>query len=77
MLNKIQYPEWHMTYADLAADVEALWYAALWFLDEVYGFPMMEVTVTRFLSGDSGPTFLAERGHFRWSFDFATNESVA
>lgn len=65
-----------MTYADLAADIEALWYAALWFADEVYGFPMMDLTVNRFLSGDSGPTFLAERGQFRWEFGSATNSSV-
>jgi len=64
-----------MTYADLAADVEALWYAALWFSDEVYGFPMMDLTVHRFLSGEYGPTFFTEQGHIRWE-NVATNASV-
>lgn len=64
-----------MTYADLAADVEALWYAALWFSDVVFGFPMMDLTVDRYISGGFGPTFEAERGNFRWVFYSATNAS--
>jgi len=75
-LDKVQYPGWYMTYADLAADVEALWYAALWFSDAVFGFPMMDLTVDRYISGGFGPTFEAERGNFRWEFYSATNASV-
>lgn len=66
-----------MTYADLAADIEALYHAALWFSDEVYGLPMMNIVVNRYISGVVGPTFAAERGQFTWDFSSATNSSVS
>lgn len=76
-LDKIPAPNWQMTFEDLSYDVEALWYAALFFVDPVFGLPMMNVVVRRYVSGESGPTFLAERGSLRWEHYTAANVSTS
>jgi len=68
---------WQMTYKDLAYDLEALWYAIQWFQDGVYGLPMLDIVVERFISGDSGPTFYAERGRLFWQLLSSANVSVS
>lgn len=47
-LNKVATPGWDMTFADLAFDIETIWYAFLWFRDPVYGVPAMNIEVKRF-----------------------------
>ena len=63
-LEKVPAPGWMMTFADIAGDLEALYYAAMWFDDQPGTVPEMHVDVYRYKSGDSGPTFLAEKGEF-------------
>lgn len=76
-LDRIPTPNWQMTFEDLGHDVEAFWYAALSFIDPVYGLPMMDVTVNRYVNGESGGTFLAERGVFRWELYATANVSTS
>ena len=67
-----------MTFADVADDLEALWYAALWFEGRAAGFPEMDFEVYRFEKADrSGKTFLASRGIFAFPLASAANTSDA
>lgn len=51
-----------MTFSDIADDLEALYYAALWFEDKPGKVPQMDVEVYRYKGRDVGPKFLASRG---------------
>jgi len=75
-LNKVAAPRWEMTFADLAFDIETIWYAFLWFQDPYFGVPAMDIEVHRFVEGESGPTYLAERGWVAFEFYNANNVSV-
>ncbi len=68
-LEKVAAPGWHMTFADISDDLEALYYSALWFEDRPAAMPKMNVEVHRFKVGSLGPTFLASKGNL--SFDLA------
>ena len=48
-----------MNYKDVADDVEALWYAALWCQNPVYGLLMMDIVVERYVLGHPGPMYYA------------------
>lgn len=74
-LNKVAAPRWEMTFANLAYDVETIWYAFLWFQE--LGVPNMDIEVHRFVNGESGPTFLAERGWVAFEFYSVNNVSVS
>ena len=56
-----------MTYLDLGCDIEALWYALLWFNNYNHGPPMMSIAVHRYVSGQPGNAFLAELGSITWN----------
>lgn len=62
-LTKMEAQSWYMTLSDIQDDLEALWYAIMWF-DEIPGtVPSMDISIRRFRLGSSGPTFLASQGH--------------
>lgn len=59
-----------MTFSDIADDLEALWYAALWFEERAAGVPGMDFNVYQFdqkSSGARGSSFLASRGNFSFA----------
>ena len=74
-LNKLPARGWRMTYRDLADDVEALWYATLWFQDPNHGLPQMDIVVQRFVSTASTQVFDAEIGRLSWDLYVPTNVS--
>lgn len=59
-LERVAAPEWNMTFSDVAEDLEALYYAALWFEDKPGMMPGMDVETHRYR--DTRPKFLASRG---------------
>ena len=65
-MTKIEAPGWSMTFSNIADDLEALWYAALWFEGRVAGFPEADFEVYR--SGQQSKSFLACRGNFKFAF---------
>ena len=44
-MTKVEAPGWSMSFSDVADDLEALWYAALWFENMAAGFPEMNFEV--------------------------------
>lgn len=62
-LESVAAPGWHMTFSDIADDLEALYYAGLWFDDKPGKVPEMNLEIYRFRTGRTGPTFLASRGN--------------
>ena len=64
-----------MTFSDVADDLEALWYAALWFEERADGFPETDFEVYKM--GHKGKTFLASRGKFEFSYIRTANMSTA
>ena len=67
-----------MTYSDIAEDVKALYYASLWFQDPSGGgIPMVDITVSRYITGGMGQTFYAEFGTLIWEFESLANKSVS
>ena len=55
-----------MTFSDIADDLEALWYAALWFEGRADGFPEADFEVYK--SGQQSKSFLACHGNFKFAF---------
>lgn len=53
-------PGWSMTFSDVAEDLEALYYAALWFEDKPGVMPGMDFETHRYRG--LKPKFLASRG---------------
>lgn len=79
-MTKIEVPDWYMTFSDVAEDLEALCFAALWFEDRVGGFPAVDFEVRRFQrysSGGRGPLFLASRGNLAYALGVSSNASDA
>ena len=79
-MTKIEAPDWHMTFSDVLGDLEALWYAALWFEDRIGGIPEMDFEVRRnqrYSSGGRGPFFLASRGNLAYLLGATFNASDA
>lgn len=79
-MKKKEAPDWHMTFFDVVGDLEALWYAALWFEDRIGGVPEMDFDVHKnqqCASGGRGPTFLASRGNLAYSLAVTSNASDA
>ncbi|KAL6717295.1 hypothetical protein ACLMJK_005210 [Lecanora helva] len=68
-LSKVTAPNWDMTFADLSDDLEALYYASLWFEGEPLGVPEMTLEISRYKGGKTGSsTFLASKGNFFFAF---------
>ena len=61
-LTKVEAPDWEMTFADIADDLEALYYGALRFDAELGGVPNMDVQVHRLNQKSVMKTFLASEG---------------
>lgn len=79
-MTRIDAPSWHMTFSDVVEDLEALWYAALWFETRASGVPEMDFEVFKFTrqsSGERGTSFLASRGNFAVALSGAANLSEA
>ena len=57
-------PYGSMSFSDVKDDLEALWYAALWFEGRKEGFPEMEFEVYKANLRRKGVPFLAVRGRF-------------
>ena len=55
IMTKVEAPDWHVIFSNVADDLEALWYAALWFEERPSGFPTMDFEVKRRSSEDRGP----------------------
>lgn len=64
-----------MTFLDLSDDLEALWYAALWFEDQPGSVPGMNVEILRPKAGSLGPAFVASRGAL--AFRLASTSNVS
>ena len=65
-MTKAEAPGWSMTFSNIADDLEALWYAALWFEGRAAGFPEADFEVYRL--GQQSNSFLACRGNFKFAF---------
>lgn len=74
-MTKIEAPGWSMTFSDIADDLEALWYAALWYEARAAGFPESDVNVYKM--GKGGKMFLASRGSFKFAFANLASASSA
>lgn len=78
-MTKVKAPGWSMTFSDVADDLEALWYAALWFEGRSAGFPEMNFEVYKSGQqssfGENGKSFLACRGSFRFAQGGTANMS--
>ena len=72
-LEKAVATDWYMTFADISDDLEALYFASLWFEDQAASMPSMDVEIHRYRSGHTGPPFLASKGGF--SFRVAVDAS--
>ena len=68
-------PGWAMTFADIADDLEALCYAALWFEGRPGGVPHFDVDVLRFKNGLTGPTVVISKGSFAFDVMVSGNGS--
>lgn len=74
-MTKVEAPGWSMTFSDVADNLEALWYAALWFEGRSAGFPEMDFEVYK--SGQqAAKRFLACRGNFRFAQVGTANTST-
>ena len=65
-MTKTEGTGWSMTFSDIADDLEALWYAALYFEERAAGFPEVDIEVYRL--GQRSKPFLACRGNFKFAF---------
>ena len=74
-MTKVEAPGWSMTFSNIADDLEALWYAALWFEGRAAGFPETEFDVYK--SGQLKKSFLASRGNFKFGFSGTANVTSA
>ena len=77
-MTKVDAPDWYMTFSDVVADLEALWYAALWFQDSPTGVPEVDFDVFKHSqqsSGARGTSFLASRGTFTFALTSTANVS--
>ena len=77
-MTKIGGSNWHMTFSDVADDLEALWYAALWFEESAASVPEMDFEVYKFdrqNPGGRGALFLASRGKFAFALLSTANAS--
>lgn len=75
-MTKVEAPDWYMTFSDIADDLEALWYATLWFEERPAGVPAMDFEVTKHQKqspGSKGPSFLASRGNFGFALTGMAN----
>ncbi len=80
-MRRVEAPNWSMTFSDVADDLEALWYAALFFENRLSGFPEMNFDVYKFRqqagTGNRGQPFLASRGNLAFTLQAMTNASVS
>lgn len=79
-MTKVEAPDWYMTFSDIVNDLEALWYAALWFEGPAGGFPEIDFEVFKFerqSSGSRGVAFLASRGSFGVALTVPANVTEA
>ena len=78
-LRRERAPGWSMTFSDVADDLEALWYAALWFEGRIGGFPESNFEVYRSArdSGGGKKLFLASSGSFEFALHSMANVSDA
>ena len=74
-ITKLEAPDWYMTFSNVMDDLEALWYAALWFEDRPGGAPGMDFEVFKFNS--KGISFLAARGSFGAALTVSANVTEA
>ncbi len=77
---KIEASDWYMTSSDFMDDLEALWYATMWFEETAAGVPEMDVDVykvDRQSSGGKGASFLASRGSVTFALTGTANMSNA
>ena len=74
-MTKTEAPDWSMTFSNIADDLEALWYAALWFEGRAAGFPEADFEVYRL--GQRSNSFLACRGNFKFAFAGTANANSA
>lgn len=75
-LVKVEAPNWDFTFADIGADLSAIFSAAQFFESPIYGVPEMKIDVFRYRSGVSGRTFLASQGGFAFQYLPTANVSV-
>lgn len=71
-MTRTEAPDWSMTFSDVADDLEALWYAALWFEGRLTGFPELDFGVY-----EKNTRFLVSRGNFRFTVLGVANVSTA
>ena len=69
---KVAYPGWNMTFFDLAQELQAIWFAALWFQNPLFALPSMRLDIHRYV-GTSRATFLAEIGSIMFTYKPAAN----
>ena len=74
-MTKTEGPGGSMTFSDIADDLEALWYAALYFEGRAAGFPEANFEVYKL--GQLSKSFLASRGNFKFAFADLANASSA
>lgn len=69
-MERVTAPDWYITSSDIANDLEALHYAALWFEDKPGKVPEMDVQIYFYRTGGVGPKFSGSRGRLfpDWSF---------
>lgn len=71
-LNKVDAPGWRMTFYDIVQELQAIWFAALWFHSTMLGLPTMNLEVHRYV-GDTGVTFFAETGSIIFMMIYPSN----
>ena len=65
-----------MTFYDIVQELQAIWFAALWFQSAMLGLPTMNLEVHRYVGG-TGATFFAETGSIMFMMmDPSNNVSV-
>ena len=74
-MKKIEVPASSMTFSDIADDLEALWYAALWFEERAAGFPEADFEVYKL--GQQSNAFMARGGNFKFAFAGTADTSKA
>ena len=72
-LERVAAPGWQMTFVDVSDDLEALYYAALWFEEGSGKVPEMDLEIYRYKSGSSGATFFASRGRVAFALGLEGN----
>ena len=71
-LNKVDAPGWSMTFYDIVQELQAIWFAALWFQNAMLGLPTMNLDVHRYVGG-TGATFFAETGSIMFIMMYPSN----